>query len=100
MRKPKPSTSRRQRGQRKGAKRVHSTEAGQADNDSHFDVLLTFNDSKVSSMQSSGDATFVTASVELLCRPGIHDRIMKVDTRMQGNTLPLATLGMVYHRRR
>ena len=91
----KPSTPRRQRGHRKGAKNVHNTEARQADDDSDFDVL-TFNDIKLSSMRSSRDKAFVTINVKLTSRPGIHNLILKVDTGAQGNTLPLATFRTMF----
>ncbi|WP_419585361.1 reverse transcriptase domain-containing protein, partial [Thiolapillus sp.] len=90
-----PSTPRRQHGHRKGAKKVHNIEAGQADGDSDFDAL-TFNDIKVSSMQSSRDEAFVTVNVKLTSRPGIHSLILKVDTGAQGNTLPLATFRKMF----
>ena len=72
--KSKPSTPRRQHGHGKGAKKVHNIEASQADGDTDFDAL-TFNDIKVSYLQSSRDEAFVTASLKLTSRPGIHNPI-------------------------
>ena len=68
----KLSTPRHQSGHRKEAKKIHNIEASQANVDSDFDVL-TFNDIKVSSMQSSRDEAFVTVNVKLTSRPGIHN---------------------------
>lgn len=75
----KPSTPRCQCGH-KGARKVHNVETGQVDGDSDFDVL-TFNDIKVSSMQSSRDEAFVTVNVKLTSRPGIHNLTLKVDSK-------------------
>ena len=92
---PKSQLSKRQHGYRKGTRKVHNIEAGQADGDSDFDVL-TFNDIMVSSMKSSRDEAFVTVNVKLTSRPGIHNLILKVDTGAQDNTLPLATFRRMF----
>ena len=92
---PKSQLSKRQHGYRKGTRKVHNIEAGQADGDSDFDVL-TFSDIMVSSMKSSRDEAFVTVNVKLTSRPGIHNLILKVDTGAQGNTLPLATFRRMF----
>ena len=51
---------------------------------------------KVTTMQSSIDEAFVTVNVELTCRYGIHNLILKVNTGAPGNTLLLTTFEKMF----
>ena len=63
--------------------------------DDNFE-MLTFNNVQISSLQSTRDKAFVKLNVRLTSRPGIHKLVLKVDTRAQGNTLPLRIYSQMF----
>ena len=58
--------------------------------------MLTFNNIQISSLQLTRNEAFVKLNVRLTSRPGIHKLVLKVDTRAQGNTLPLRIYSQMF----